>query len=124
MAESSNNLSGTRCGELPWDVMLSLADLTFFFHAVVERNEGRPLPAFTAPLPPSYSRQNAIYSVTQGEIRWWWECASKIHRATNSLISACEDLIEKDIEDPRLAALKAALAHAQGYNEYCPRRDR
>jgi len=107
-----------------WDVMLSLADLTFFFNAVTERNEGRPTPSMTAPLPPPYIHENAPFTVTQGEIRWWWECASNIHRATGALIEACEDLVGHNLDDPRFAALKAALARAQGLEEYDPRSNR
>lgn len=107
-----------------WDVLLSLADFTFFFLAVKERNEGRPPPKLTAPLPPPYCHQETPYTVTQGEIQWWWECASRAHTATEALITACEDLVEQNLEDPRIANLKAALARAQGSTEYWPRRDR
>jgi len=106
--------------ERAWDVMMSLADLTFFFNAVVERNEGRPVPTLTAPLPPPYVHQNSPYVVTQGEIHWWWECVSNIHRVTGALLTACEDLVKEHGDDPRFIALKAALAHAQGQEEYDP----
>ena len=110
--------------ERSWDVLVSLADLTYFFDAAIARNEGRPTPRATAPLPPPYVHQNTQYTVTQGEIHWWWECVDKIHTATDDLIKACEDLVEQHLEDPRFAAVKAALARAQGQEEYWPRRDR
>ncbi len=106
------------------DVLVLLADLTFFFHGAMERNEGRPPPRESAPLPPPFIYQNTPYKVTQGEISWWWECVSKIHANTEALITACEDLVEQDLEDDRLTALKSAVARAQGQEEYYPRCDR
>lgn len=114
MSPPVTTATGEPSDENSWDVLESLADLTFFFNAVTERNEGQPKPKATAPLPPPFVDQNVPYTVTQGEVLWWWECVDKIHRATGALIAACEDLVEQQRDDPRLAALKAALARAQG----------
>jgi hypothetical protein len=124
MNTSPIGLAVRHSSEHPWDVMTSLADLTFFFNEVVERNQGRPPPSATAPLPSPYVEQKNPYIVTQGEVGWWWECVSNIHSATDALISACEDLVEQHTDDPRLAALKTMLAHAQGLSEYDPRSNR
>ena len=106
------------------DVLVLLADLTFFFHGAMERNEGRPPPRASAPLPPPFVYQDTPYRVTQGEISWWWECVNKIHATTEALIAACEDLVEQDLENHHLVALKSAVARAQGQEEYYPRCDR
>ena len=117
MAQMTQSPTTEGSEESAWDVMLSLADLTFFFNAVTERNEGRPPPSAIAPLPPPYIDQNTPYVVSQGEIRWWWRCVSNTHKATGALINACEDLIEQHMEDARFAALRLALARAQGHEE-------
>ncbi|HEY0661297.1 MAG TPA: hypothetical protein VGD21_08285 [Lysobacter sp.] len=56
-------------------------------------------------------------------VEWlsWLNLAARLHYR---LEDACEDLIEEGSSPERLKAMEAALARAQGQENYCRRRDR
>ena len=57
-------------------------------------------------------------------VRRWHEWIHKAHRAHNALARTCEDLVEDGVTDERLAAMKTALTHAMGQEQYWARADR
>ncbi|MFC3716306.1 hypothetical protein ACFONC_09085 [Luteimonas soli] len=58
------------------------------------------------------------------EIRRWLDSINNAAPNYWALELVCEDLVEDGVTEARMQALKNALAHAQGQNEYWPRKDR
>jgi len=61
---------------------------------------------------------------SKDQVREWWSYTLRLSPVLGPLISAAEDLIEEAPDDPRIAALRTAVAHANGGETYQFRRDR
>lgn len=61
---------------------------------------------------------------TQDEVKRWHEWIFHAAPVYWALESACEDLVEDGSTDERVAAIKQALAQAQGLSSYWARNDR
>lgn len=85
-----------------WDVTLAIRDLSF--DIARHTSEG------TIP--------------DKDELTRWLQWLNQTARAYHALENACEDLVELGASEARLEAMKRALTHAQGQEEYWPRKDR
>jgi len=86
----------------PWDVAIALRDLSADVATHVH--------AATVP--------------AHRELNEWLHYINRAAPLYRALESACEDIVEDGVTEPRVQALKQALAYAQGQVEYCHRKDR